>query len=62
MEGFTVAEIKAIANWCDDWLKKEQIITLKEGFEDKYIIYDDENDKREVVKVSDIMSDLYALE
>lgn len=35
---------------------------LKEGFEDKYIMYDDENGKREVVKVSDIMSDLYALE
>lgn len=62
MESFTVAEIRAIANWCNDWLKKEQTIMLKEGFEDKYIMYDDENGKREVVKVSDIMSDLYALE
>lgn len=62
MEGFTVAEIKAIANWCDDWLKKEQTIMLKEGFENKYLVYDDENGKRKVVRVSDIMSDIYALE
>lgn len=61
MEGFTVAEIRAIANWCDDWLKKDQKIMLKEGFGDKFIIYDDDN-KREVVRVSSIMSDIYALE
>ena len=39
----------------------EEFQVNKEGFEDKYVIYD-ENDKRKVVKVSDIMSDLYALE
>lgn len=57
MSSFTVAEIRAISNWCNDWLKKDQKVILKEGF----VIYD-ENDKRKVVKVSDIMSDLYALE
>ena len=61
MSSFSVAEIRAISNWCNDWLKKDQKVILKEGFEDKYVIYD-ENDKRKVVKVSDIMSDLYALE
>ena len=61
MSSFTVAEIRAISNWGNDWLKKDQKVILKEGFEDKYVIYD-ENDKRKVVKVSDIMSDLYALE
>lgn len=61
MDSFTVAEIKAIANWCNDWLEQNQRIVLKEGLKDKYIFYD-KNDKREIVKVSDIMSNIYALE
>ena len=61
MDNFTVAEIKAIANWCNDWLEQNQRIVLKEGLKDKYIFYD-KNDKREIVKVSDIMSNIYALE
>lgn len=60
MEGFTAKEIRAIANWCEDWLEDNQKVVLKEGFEDKYVIYD-ENGKTEVVNVSDIMSDIYAL-
>ena len=61
MDSFTVAEIKAIANWCNDWLEPNQRIVLKEGLKDKYIFYD-KNDKREIVKVSDIISNIYALE
>ena len=61
MDSFTVAEIKAIANWCNDWLEQNQRIVLKEGLKDKYIFYD-KNDKREIVKVSDIMSNIYTLE
>ena len=61
MDSFTVAEIKVIANWCNDWLEQNQRIVLKEGLKDKYIFYD-KNDKREIVKVSDIMSNIYALE
>ena len=61
MDNFTVAEIKAIANWCNDWLEQNQRIVLKEGLKDKYIFYD-KNDERKIVKVSDIMSNIYALE
>lgn len=61
MDSFTVAEIKAIANWCNDWLEQNQRIVLKEGLKDKYIFYD-KNDERKIVKVSDIMSNIYALE
>lgn len=61
MSGFTVAEIKAIANQCNDWLEQNQRIVLKEGLKDKYIFYD-KNDERKIVKVSDIMSNIYALE
>ena len=60
MDSFTVAEIKAIANWCNDWLEQNQRIVLKEGLKDKYIFYD-KNDERKIVKVSDIMSNIYAL-
>ena len=61
MDSFTVAEIKAIANWCNDCLEQNQRIMLKEGLKDKYIFYD-KNNKREIVKVSDIISDIYTLE
>lgn len=61
MDSFTVAEIKAIANWCNDWLEQNQRIVLKEGLKDKYIFYD-KNDERKIVKVSDIMSNIYTLE
>ena len=61
MDSFTVAEIKAIANWCNDWLEQNQRIVLKEGLKDKYIFYD-KNDERKIVKVSDIMSNIYAVE
>ena len=40
MDSFTVAEIKAIAHWCNDWLEQNQRIVLKEGLKDKYIFYD----------------------
>lgn len=59
---FTVAEIKAIAGWLKDWkYDNDKKIVLKNGFEDKYLLFD-ENKETVVVKVSDIMSDIYGYE
>ena len=60
--GFTVAEIKAIAGWLKDWeYDNNKKIVLKNGFEDKYLLLD-EDEKTVVVKMSDIMSDIYGYE